>query len=165
MQELGKQMKEKDKKLNQQQDLDELVKGKTAEGALVIDDYGHHPNEIKVALSGLKEAYTDRRLICVFQPHTHDRTVKFYDEFTKAFSSADIVIIPNIFAARSDRDSEKVDPEKLVEDIKSGSNVETIHGKSLEETLRVLKDGLIGKNDLVVTMGAGDVWRIADGMV
>ena len=141
------------------------IKGKTAEGALVIDDYGHHPNEIKVTLSGLKEAYPDRRLICVFQPHTHDRTVKFYDEFTKAFSSADLVIIPNIFAARSDRDSEKVDPGKLVCDIKQESSVEVLYGESLEGTVGMLKNGLIRKNDLVVTMGAGDVWKISEGVL
>ncbi len=141
------------------------IKGKTPEGALVIDDYGHHPNEIKVTLAGLKEAYADRRLICVFQPHTHDRTVRFYDEFTEAFSDADLVIIPNIFAARSDRDSKKVDPKKLVEDIKQGSSVEAIYGKSLEGTVEVLKDGLIEESDLVVTMGAGDVWRVSEGVL
>lgn len=141
------------------------IKGETAEGALVIDDYGHHPNEIKVTLAGLKEAYPDRRLICVFQPHTHDRTVKFYDEFTKAFSSADLVMVPNIFEARSDRDSKKIDPEKFVEDIKQESAVEALYGESIEKAAKILQEGVLEENDLVVVMGAGDVWRVGDGLL
>ncbi len=138
------------------------VKGRTKEGVLVIDDYGHHPNEVKVTLKGFKEAHPDRRLICVFQPHTHDRTSKFYDEFTKAFSSADRVIIPNIFAARSDRDSEQVDPRKLAEDIATESHVETKYGESLDQTVALLTEDALTEKDLLVTMGAGDVWKVAD---
>jgi UDP-N-acetylmuramate--alanine ligase len=138
------------------------IKGETKNGVLVIDDYGHHPNEVRVTLEGIKEAYPDRRLICVFQPHTHDRVLKLYDQFLTAFRAADLVIIPNIFAARSDRDSAKAEPVKLVKDIAKGSSVEAIHGESLEKTIELLKKEILKKGDLLVTMGAGDVWQVAD---
>ena len=140
------------------------VKGTSKVGALIIDDYGHHPNEVKATLEGLREAYPDRRLICVFQPHTHDRVLKLYDLFTKAFRAADLVIIPNIFAARSDRDQKKADPEKLLADIAKESSVEVIYGESLERTEELLP-AILQKNDVVVTMGAGDVWKIAEKLI
>jgi UDP-N-acetylmuramate--alanine ligase len=140
------------------------VKGELDNGVLVIDDYGHHPNEVKVTLEGLKEHYSDRRLVLAFQPHTHDRTKKLYDQFLTAFKAADLVIIPNIFAARSDRDSDQVDPLKLIEDIKKGSSVEVIHGESIENTIKILQSEILQKNDLLVTMGAGDVWKVSDNL-
>lgn len=140
------------------------IKGTSKEGALIIDDYGHHPNEIKATLEGLKEACPDRRLICVFQPHTHDRVLKLYDQFVAALAAADLVIIPNIFAARSDRDQKQADPKKFAEDIAKGSSTEVIYTESLERTEELLKK-MLQKNDVVVTMGAGDVWKIADGLI
>ncbi len=139
------------------------IKGESAEGALVIDDYGHHPNEVKTTLEGLREAYNGRRLICVFQPHTHDRVLKLYDEFTRALAATDLVIIPNIFAARSERDNAKANPEKLARDISRVSGVEVLFAGSLEKAEEILKKTL-QKNDVVVTMGAGDVWKIADSL-
>ena len=141
------------------------MKGTSKEGALIIDDYGHHPNEIKATLEGLKEAYPDHRLICVFQPHTHDRVLKLYDQFVTALAAADLVIIPNIFAARSERDQKQADPEKLANDIAKGSSTEVTHTASLEKTEELLKNGILQKNDIVVTMGAGDVWKIADKLI
>jgi UDP-N-acetylmuramate--alanine ligase len=131
---------------------------------VVIDDYGHHPNEVRVTLKGLKKHYPDRRLVCVFQPHTHDRVRKLYDLFLTAFKAADLVIIPNIFAARSERDSEKVDPKKLVADIAERSLVEALYGESLVKTAAMLQESILKKNDLLVTMGAGDVGKICDIM-
>lgn len=137
------------------------VKGTSKEGALIIDDYGHHPNEIRATLEGLKEAYPDRRLICVFQPHTHDRVLKLYDEFTRAFKASDLVLIPNIFAARSDRDGAKADPLKLISDIQHISSVEAHYTESFENTQAYLQSTL-QKDDVVVIMGAGDIWKLAD---
>ncbi|HLC75793.1 MAG TPA: Mur ligase domain-containing protein [Candidatus Peribacterales bacterium] len=140
------------------------IKGKSAAGALIIDDYGHHPNEIKTTLEGIRDAYRGKRLICVLQPHTHDRVLKLYHEFTQALGAADLVIIPNIFEARSDRDSAKADPRKLAEDIAIGSSVETHYAESIENAELMLKE-IVKANDVIVTMGAGDVWKIADRLV
>jgi UDP-N-acetylmuramate--alanine ligase len=137
-------------------------KGTTEIGAKVFDDYAHHPVEISETIVALHLAHKDRRLVCVFQPHTHDRTIKLYDQFLDAFKSADLVIIPNIYEARTDRDCEKVDVDKFVEDIKSGSSVEVINGKSLDNTVSILKNEVLKENDLLVTMGAGDVTNIGE---
>lgn len=136
------------------------IKGKTKGGALVIDDYGHHPREISATLQALKEEYLARRIVCVFQPHTHDRTLKFYDAFTKAFRDADLVIIPNIFDVRKERDSGTVNVLSFVSDIALKSHTEVIDGHSLDETEKLLGTMLTSR-DVLVTMGAGDVWRVA----
>jgi len=140
------------------------IKGESAVGAIVIDDYGHHPHEIKATLEGIKHAYPEKRLICVLQPHTHDRVLRLYSEFTRALAAADLVLIPNIFEARSDRDSAKADPKKLAHDIAEGSSVETHFVESLHGAEEMLRK-ILKSDDVVVTMGAGDVWKIADAIV
>jgi len=131
-------------------------------GILVIDDYAHHPREIKTTLEGIKESYPGRRLICVFQPHTHDRTIKLYDDFLTSFQSADIVIIPNIYDVRGECDSGSIDIDKFVADIQASSNTQVSHGKSLEETSQLLQKEILKSEDVLVTMGAGDVWKTCD---
>ncbi len=131
----------------------------------VIDDYGHHPKEVRATLSAVKEAYPGKRIVCVFQPHTHDRTLKFYDEFTVAFADANIVIIPNIYDARSDIETDSVDTATLVNDIARESEVETIEGHSLEGVERLLQENILQKDDVLLCMGAGDIANLATSMV
>ncbi|TSC57325.1 MAG: UDP-N-acetylmuramate--L-alanine ligase, partial [Candidatus Peregrinibacteria bacterium Greene0416_62] len=101
-------------------------------GIPVIDDYGHHPREVAATLQAVGEKYPKHRIVCIFQPHTHDRTLKLYDDFTKAFSGADLVIIPGIYEARRERDAATTDVEKFVKDIAKRSGVECTNGRSLE---------------------------------
>ena len=136
------------------------VKGETKGGVIVIDDYGHHPAEVRATLQGIRERYPERRLLCVFQPHTHDRTIKLYEEFLSAFAESDIVILSDVYDARPQSDMAKVDMPKFVSDIAKESKVEVIHGGSLDNTLKTLQT-MLHKNDLVISMGAGDVGRIA----
>ena len=82
----------------------------------------------KALQAAMKEAYADRRIVCVFQPHTHDRTRKLYDDFTRCFTDADVVIIPNIYIARSDIETTTVDVDALVRDIAEKRNVECAYG-------------------------------------
>lgn len=137
------------------------IRGETSGGVLVIDDYGHHPREVAATLQALREKYAKRRILCVFQPHTHDRTIKLYREFTKAFTDADIVIIPNIYDARPEISETSVHVATFVADIAHGSNVEAYDGQSFEQTVSLLQEHLLQPGDVFVTMGAGDVWRIA----
>ncbi len=131
------------------------------DGVLVMDDYGHHPTEVRVTLKALKEAHADRRLICVFQPHQYSRTHELLDYFAHAFGDADIVIIPNIFEARdTDEDKAKISAEKLVHII-SKNHPDCRWGEDFEKTLQILnKEAKQG--DLIVTMGAGDVYKIGE---
>jgi len=130
----------------------------------VIDDYGHHPIEIKATLNAIKEKFPDKRLICVYQPHMHDRTLRFYDDFIISFSDADLVIVPDIYDARSDVETDMVDIDKFVADIQKGSETETINGQSLDATEALLRDEILQSGDLLVVMGAGDVTDLASKM-
>jgi UDP-N-acetylmuramate--alanine ligase len=141
------------------------VRGTWGEGVTVVDDYGHHPTELRATIAAMREAYPGRRLIVVFQPHTHDRTLKLYALFTEAFAGADTVIIPNIYDARSDRDTARVDIPSFVRDITKGSGVPVIHGSSLAETERLLREGILRQDDVLLCMGAGDVTSLAGRMV
>jgi UDP-N-acetylmuramate--alanine ligase len=141
------------------------VKGDRADGITVIDDYGHHPAEIKATLSAMKEAYPNRRIVCVFQPHTHDRTITLYKEFISAFSDASVVIIPDIYVARSDIETGTVDVDAFVKDIAEKSSVEAINGESLSKTEELLKSQVLKPNDVVITMGAGSITQLSDALL
>lgn len=132
------------------------VKGEK-EGVLVMDDYGHHPTEVRATLGALKEKYPNRRLICVFQPHQYSRTHQLIGDFATAFGDADKVIIPNIFEARdSEEDKAKVSAKSLAEKIPNA-----LDGENFEKTLEILKTEA-RNSDLLLTMGAGDVYRIGE---
>ena len=133
-------------------------------GVTIVDDYAHHPTEIRATLAGLRELYQPRRLICVFQPHQHSRTRCLLNEFSDSFSDADMVIVPDIYFARdTEEDRQAVNARILVDRI-------TAHGRLsrylptfpevLANLITELKPG-----DLVVTMGAGPVWEITHDLV
>lgn len=123
-------------------------------GARVYDDYAHHPNEIEATLKAAK-AVSPNRVICLFQPHTYSRTVKLLDEFAEALSHADHTIVCPIYAAR----------EVNTFGISSGDLAARIPGgmaaESFEDAVEKLK-ALVQPGDLIFTMGAGDICRIAD---
>lgn len=137
------------------------IKGRTDEGALVIDDYGHHPVEVTATLSAIREEYPQKRIICVFQPHTHDRTLKLWEEFCISFSSADLVFVTDVYDARPDRDSVSVDVYAFVSAIEKGSNVRTLDGHSLSDAEHLIHDQKLSENDVIVTMGAGDITSLS----
>ncbi|MDD4287332.1 MAG: cyanophycin synthetase [Candidatus Peribacteraceae bacterium] len=141
------------------------VKGETTSGVTVIDDYGHHPVEIRATVQAILGAYPGRRLVVVFQPHTHDRTHKLYEAFTQAFTGSSVVIIPNIYDARPDRESGLVDISAFVRDIGRGSRVQAIDGKSLLETERLLREEILKSQDVLLILGAGNVTKLAGRMV
>lgn len=133
-------------------------------GAPVYDDYGHHPREITATLAGLREEHPKARILCAFQPHTHHRTRALYDAFTRSFTDADTVIIPNIYAARADRDAEKVDVETFCGDIAKNSACECHNGASLAETENLLRS-IAKPDDVIVCMGAGDITSLASSLL
>ncbi|HVV39365.1 MAG TPA: UDP-N-acetylmuramate--L-alanine ligase [Candidatus Paceibacterota bacterium] len=134
-------------------------KGKTASGALVYDDYGHHPTEISTTLKSVREQFPDKRIIVAFHPHLYSRTKALMAEFAKAFVDADEILIAPIFAAR-----EKPDPTVtsaiLAERIKAeGKNAQAV------DSLEAVEDYIKNKTqegDVVVTMGAGDIYKAGE---
>ena len=129
-------------------------------GAVVIDDYAHHPTEIKATLQAAHK-FPHNKIWCVFQPHTYSRTRTLWNEFTHAFNDADNLIITHIYAAREKFDG-VTKPENLAADIKkNGVNAEYID--AFEDIAAYLKEN-VQEGDIVFTMGAGDVVNIG-GMI
>ena len=122
-------------------------------GAVVIDDYAHHPTEIKATLTAAKK-FPHNKIWCVFQPHTYSRTRTLWKEFTEAFDNADELILTHIYAAREKSDG-VTKPENLAEDIKKrGQSVRYI--ETFEDIAKFLTEN-VREGDIVFTMGAGNV--------
>lgn len=133
------------------------LKGKTR-GITVIDDYAHHPTEIEATLSAARN-YPHRKLYCIFQPHTYSRTLSLFNEFSKAFSGTDKLILLDIYAAR-EKDNGKVNSQMLCSEIiKNGTDA--VYKGSFEEAIDYLKDNL-KEGDVLITMGAGDVYKAGE---
>ncbi|MBQ7172978.1 MAG: UDP-N-acetylmuramate--L-alanine ligase [Clostridia bacterium] len=130
-------------------------KGRLASGAMVYDDYGHHPDEIRATLAGAKEmGYS--RVICVYQPHTYSRTAGLFNEFAAAFDNADRVLFAPIYAAR-EQNTFGVSSASLAERI--GKKASAYPGFS---TLAKVIEQEAQEEDLVLVMGAGDLYKIFD---
>jgi UDP-N-acetylmuramate--alanine ligase len=128
-------------------------------GATVVDDYGHHPTEIRTTLKALRERFDPRRLICVFQPHQHSRTRSLLEDFAASFVQADETIVPDIYFVRdSDAERHSVTAADLVERIKINGQ-RAIHLASFDRIVEYLKENA-QEDDLIVTMGAGNIWEI-----
>ncbi len=140
------------------------VKGTRKDGVTVIDDYGHHPKEVRASLAAVRETYPERRIVCVFQPHTHDRTLKLWADFTTSFTDADLIVVTDIYEARRERDSAQADPTALAKEIAAGSGHEAVYGGSLAETKLRLSD-IVKTGDVLVCMGAGDITGLAAALV
>ncbi|MBP9718760.1 hypothetical protein KBD59_05720, partial [Candidatus Gracilibacteria bacterium] len=135
------------------------IKG-SYENAVIIDDYAHHPVEIKATLQAVREKYPKARVCAVFQPHQFSRTHALLEEFKGAFKDADLVIVPNIYAARdTEEDKAKISAESLVESLNK-AGVKTLWGQGIEETLLLLQQKA-SDFDVIITMGAGDIWKIS----
>lgn len=130
-------------------------------GIKIVDDYAHHPTEIKASLKALRNS-TNNKIWCIFQPHTYTRTKMLLNSFAESFSEADRVIIPDIYAAR-EKDNGIVHSTHLVEAlVKNGIDAEYISSfESIEDY--ILKNAK--KGDTVVTMGAGNVYTIGEALL
>jgi UDP-N-acetylmuramate--alanine ligase len=127
-----------------------------AAGVMVLDDYGHHPTEVRVTLDAARQEFPKRRLLCVFQPHQCSRTRLLMNDFAGAFGSADRVIVPDIYSVRdSEADRASVHSQDLVETLRR-NGVQAEYGSKFPETVDRLLHS-VRSGDLVMTMGAGPV--------
>jgi len=133
-------------------------------GVTVLDDYAHHPTEVQATLKAIRDAYRPRRLVCVFQPHQHSRTRFLLKDFSRSFALADEVVVPEIYFVRdSDREKDYICAEDLVSQIRLCGGA-AIYRRTFEEISEHLRASL-QPGDLVVTMGAGNIWEVADEAV
>lgn len=137
-------------------------------GAEIIDDYAHHPTEIKTTLAGIKEKYKSKNIICLFHPHTFTRTKALLSQFGASFEATDELVILDIYgSAREEKGG--VSSLDLLNKIKEHNEKEgiiqkTSHIASLSDAEGYLRKK-IGRGDLLVLMGAGDVFRVGENLV
>ncbi len=127
----------------------------------ILDDYAHHPTEIRATLEAVRQRYQPKRIWCVFQPHQYSRTRFLLDDFAESFKLADVTIVPEIYFVRDSEASKKeVNSQILVERIRANKS-DAVFIDSFADICDYLKKN-VTDGDLVITMGAGDVWKVAD---
>ncbi|MBN1625690.1 MAG: UDP-N-acetylmuramate--L-alanine ligase [Deltaproteobacteria bacterium] len=138
------------------------VKGEK-NGIMVIDDYGHHPAEIAATLQTARECWPDKRLVVVFQPHRYTRTKALYERFVISFNEADVLVLAPVYPA-GERPIEGVNSEWLCRGIREHGHKEVSLGGGHEEILKIIMD-IVKPGDRVITLGAGDVYRIGEELL
>ncbi|MBI3019985.1 MAG: UDP-N-acetylmuramate--L-alanine ligase [Parcubacteria group bacterium] len=148
-------------------------KGETKHGAILYDDYAHHPTEIKATLRGTREMFPDKKIIVAFQPHLYSRTKLLFEEFAASFGDADEVFLAPIYAAREPHDSSvslKTLAQKIAENgttahVSSEASAKDGSANNFEEIASILNAPRYGKDHLLITMGAGDVFKVGEFLI
>lgn len=131
-------------------------------GVMIVDDYAHHPTEIRASLSGAKAGWR-RRVICVFQPHLYSRTRDFFEEFGRSFFDADLLVVTDVYPAREEP-IQGVSGNLIAQAAKDFGHREVSYvpdKKNLPAHLKkIMKEG-----DIIITMGAGDIWKYGEEFI
>lgn len=135
--------------------------GKLASGALFYDDYAHHPTEIKKTLTAFKQNFPKHTIVCIFQPHTYSRTKYLFEEFSHSFNSADTVILSNIYSSLREEPDSTVSSQLLSEAVKR-YHKDVVFLPGLPDVVKYINQKAYGKDTIVVTMGAGDIYKVAE---
>jgi UDP-N-acetylmuramate--alanine ligase len=138
------------------------VKGE-AGGVTVMDDYGHHPAEVRATLAAAREVWPARRIVVGFQPHRYTRTQALFRDFLSAFHDADVLLVFDVYAA-GEEPIEGATGERLCEGVRDHGHKEAHYagraGEAREAVLSRLRPG-----DVFITMGAGDVWKLGESLL
>jgi UDP-N-acetylmuramate--alanine ligase len=129
------------------------VKGE-AHGITIVDDYGHHPTEVKATLAGARRAFA-RRIVVAFQPHRYTRTRDCFEEFLSSFNDADVLFLTDVYAAGEER-IEGATADALAEAVRSWGHRDVTHVPKRADLVAAMKKRLL-PGDLVITLGAGDI--------
>ena len=138
------------------------IKGEV-NGITVVDDYGHHPTEIKITLEAVEKCWPDSRKVVVFQPHRYSRTQALFDDFTRSFYQSDVLLVLPIYAAGEKR-IEGLSGQDLCEGIKAHGHKEVFCATDMKKALAYLKKNL-KPGDMLLTLGAGDVWKVGEQFI
>jgi UDP-N-acetylmuramate--alanine ligase len=130
---------------------------------MVVDDFGHHPAEIRATLAAAKNGWPERRLVVAFQPHRYSRTKELFDEFVTAFYDADLLVITDIYAA-SEKPIEGVTAEALANGIRMHGQKEVIFIADREAIPDHLAT-IVQPGDMVITLGAGNIWQAGEALL
>ncbi|HHL40257.1 MAG TPA: UDP-N-acetylmuramate--L-alanine ligase [Deltaproteobacteria bacterium] len=137
------------------------IKGEEG-GVMVVDDYGHHPVEIRAVLAAAKSGWS-RRVVAVFQPHRFTRTRDLYDDFITAFNDAERLILTEVYPA-GEEPIEGVSGRRLYEGVRRHGHKDAAFVERLEEAATLLAD-TVEPGDMVITLGAGNVWTVGEELL
>jgi UDP-N-acetylmuramate--alanine ligase len=135
----------------------------TRNGAIIYDDYAHHPTEIQTTLDGVRRSYPERRIRAVFQPHTFSRTKRLLNEFSESFLQADEVVMAEVFASARETNNSDFSSLSLADMIEQRGTL-TRFFSTLDEITNYL-DQTVTDNDLVITLGAGDIYKVGQSLI
>jgi len=138
----------------------ELVKTLKS-GAILYDDYAHHPTEIKNTLEAFRDNFPKHRIVTVFQPHTYSRTKELYNDFVRSFQDTDTIILTDIYPSLREQPDPNVSSQKLALDI-AKSHKNCIYLSSLDDVVEYIDKNAYKKDTIIITMGAGDVYKISE---
>ncbi len=138
------------------------IKGEV-DGITIVDDYGHHPSEIRTTLEAIRTSWPGRRIVVVFQPHRYTRTRALFDEFARSFYQSDVLIVLPIYAA-SEEPIPGVTGKGLYEEIRRHGHKDVRYAMNKKGAVRFLLD-TVTPGDLVLTLSAGDVYRVGEMLV
>jgi len=138
--------------------------GKLSSGAILYDDYAHHPTEIKKTLEAIKTTHMNKKIVCIFQPHTYSRTKSLFEQFISSFGNADVVILMDIFASARETIDPSVSSKMLVERI-SKIHKNALYISKLEDVVKYIEQNNFGNDYVLVTMGAGNIYKIAKQLI
>lgn len=130
---------------------------------LLIDDYGHHPTEVAATLEAVKNGWPERRLVLIFQPHRYTRTRDLFEDFVHVLSGSDVLLLLDIYSAGEEKIS-GADGRSLARAIRARGQVDPVFIEETSELVEVLP-GLLQPDDILVTMGAGNVGQISIGLI
>jgi UDP-N-acetylmuramate--alanine ligase len=132
---------------------------------MLVDDYGHHPTELKATIDAVRGGWPDKRLVMIFQPHRYTRTRDLYEDFVKVLAEVDVLILLAVYPAGEEMIA-GASSKNLSGSIRQRGTVDPIYAETIKE-IPALLNGLVRDNDLVITQGAGSVNKLvallADG--
>ncbi|MCB1676040.1 MAG: UDP-N-acetylmuramate--L-alanine ligase [Halioglobus sp.] len=134
-----------------------------AGNALLVDDYGHHPTEIRATLDSARQGWPQRRVVMVYQPHRYSRTRDLYEDFVAVLSTCDVLVLLEVYPA-GEEPIPGADSRSLTRSIRQRGQVEPVFAERIEDVPKLL-DGMVQAGDVVVTQGAGTVGRLARELV
>ena len=126
---------------------------------MFIDDYGHHPSEVKATIASIRDGWPEKRLVMVYQPHRYSRTRDLYEDFVKVLSKVDVLLLLDVYAA-GEAPINGADSKSLCGSIRQRGTVDPIHVSS-EEDLRSILANVLRPDDLLITQGAGDIGALS----
>ncbi|OGZ96651.1 MAG: UDP-N-acetylmuramate--L-alanine ligase [Candidatus Sungbacteria bacterium RIFCSPLOWO2_02_FULL_51_17] len=136
------------------------------QGAKVYDDYAHHPTEIKATLQGARERFPHARIWCIFQPHQRERLKYLFDEFMNAFDAADIAVILDPYEVAG-REKEAPEPSRQSADLVEGlkKRHDSVYYLADPSGIREFLAERVANDDIIIMMGAGDIWKLTEKLI